>query len=466
MAKKDFLNDVNSKVENESFAQEKFEKIKPDLTKYYIFAAVAVVAIVAVYIFMNRKTEIPDFAGWTETEVATWASQNNMVLSVQSEYDLSTADTVLSQNPEVGAELKSGSSIALVISLGADPDELITLPEFDSSWTKTDIVTWLKENQIDSYTFSTEVNDNVISSSFLSYSIPSSTEAAFTRSDEIEFVTAISSDSETVTMVDFSSYTEDQIRIWASENSLTVSISYQFSTLYAQNKVISQSIDTDTDVSKNSNFSVVISKGEAIKLVDFNDYNPTDAQTWATENGIKVTIYYEYNSSLSKDELIWQDVSASTVLEAGDEVKLFYSLGTTVSLSSYEGKTLSDFQAAIDILNDKRANITITTSYQYDNSIAINKIVSQTPTDTNIALGSTINVVVSKGALISVPNFSSYITAGDVSKTYNDINTACKDLNCRISMNDVSGDTITVSQSVASGTLQSAADWIDISISY
>lgn len=470
---KQFLREVNeTQTINESFQKEKFEKIKPDLTKYYIMSAVVLISIIFMYFIVNQKSIMVDMTGWTLTDAQSWASKNDMQLIATSVYDLEEVDTVLSQSVEANTKIAKDTTINIEVSLGADPDELIELPTFDDEWTKTEIVSWLKEMQIDDYTFTTEQTSTLESNLFIEYQIEVDV-SQFTRSDAITFVITSNSSSDPVTLVDFSNYSKAQIDEWAEDNNVKIKYTYAYSDSVQSDKVIDQSIDADEEVDQQETVTVTISLGEAVKIVDFTNYNQTDAKSWASENSINLTISTAYSNTVAKGVPIYQDIVKNTLVQQGTKLNIIYSLGSQIGIGSYQNKALTDLQAYVETQNGLSAGLSLNVSYQYSNVVSINQIISHSPVNTSLSIGKAIDVIVSLGRLVSVPDFNSLLDEPEminVQIVYNRIlelsNSQDNPINSRIQMIDGESDVISITQSVASGTMISNADIVDIVLTY
>lgn len=468
---KQFLSEVNESQEvNESFQKEKFEKIKPDLTKYYILVGLVFISIISLYFILNQKVQVTNMVGWSVTDAQSWASNNELTLVATSEYSLETEDTIISQSIEAGENVSKKSTINIVVSLGADPDELIVIPDFDETWTKASILSWLKEEQISDYTFTTQLTNTGDSNYFVEYSLDVDKDS-FKRSDSISFVVTSNTSSSPVTVVDFSNYSKDQIDEWAEDNNIKISYIYEYSSSIQEDKVIDQSVEAEEEIDQNSTIKITLSLGESVKIVDFSSYNQTDAKAWATENGINLTIETQYNNSVMKGVAIYQDLVKNSIVAKNTKLKIIYSLGSSLTLGSYVNKPLTELVSYIDSQNTLNASLKLNVTYQYSNSVSINQIISHSPVNTNLSIGETIDVIVSLGRLVSVPDFSSVLNNSEsIQNLYNAVLELCNEssnpINGRISLIDKEGDERSIVQSVSAGTLISNADFVDIVIYY
>lgn len=115
-------------------------------------------------------------------------------------------------------------------------------------------------------------------------------------------------------------------------------------------------------------------------------------------------------------------------------------------------------QAYVDAQNALGAGLTVNVSTSYSSTIALNKIISQSAMDTKVALGSSINLIVSLGDLSVVPDLLALNTSSPDTtalEMYDLVSAACtsSDVICQIVFTDDDaqlGDVL--SQSLAAGT--------------
>lgn len=433
-----FLNSINEAEEskNESFQKEKFVAIKKDYTKLYISAAVAVVAIIASFFFLNQKVDVTNMVGWSLSDANNWASSNTVQLVVHEIYDEAEANTVISQNVLEGESVAQKSSIEVEVSLGFDPKAIITLPNFDESWTKTQVLTWLEENGIENFTFVNVEDETKLSGTVLSVTTPESI-SDYLREQAIEFTVTILPAEVEIVVLDFLNYTVAQIDAWASENEISVRYIEGYSDTTASGKVLSQSIVSGEIMNPDEALTITLSKGPAIKIIDFTNVNATQASTWAKDNLIDLTIVNEYSSQTAKDVAIYQSIGKDQIVEQGTDLTMFYSLGNEITVASYVGQAITTLQSFVDTQNQMKAYLSINVSYSYSASVAVNKIISQSVRDAKVGIGSTIDVIVSLGNLVTVPDFTSLSTSSAIG-TYNAVTAQCttSKLTCQILFTD------------------------------
>ena len=211
--------------------------------------------------------------------------------------------TILTQSIEAGNEIKAKSTITVEVSLGYDPNEVISLPMFDDAWTKTKIIAWLNENQLENFTLVYEETLDKEPNLYLSHVLPETTNE-FLRSHQIEFtLTALPVEAE-ITVVDFLNFSTAQIDAWAKDNEIIVKYNFAYSDTVQANKVLRQSVSAGTILNPKDSILVTLSQGPAIKVVDFTSYDESAASAWAKENSIDLTTIKEYSSNVAKDVAI------------------------------------------------------------------------------------------------------------------------------------------------------------------
>ena len=155
--KKDYLSQLATEIDGkkpESFKEEKLEKIERPRLQLNP-KVVILIAGLAWFVLFRAKIEMPDFVGLTKAEVTAWIRQQGIKSSgvlMKEEYSFEFDENViLSQSVEPGKKVKEDAKLTFVVSLGADPDELVDFPEDVLSMTRQDINDWVDENKLEKY---------------------------------------------------------------------------------------------------------------------------------------------------------------------------------------------------------------------------------------------------------------------------------------------------------------------------
>jgi len=470
---KEFLNEINEKEanQNESFQKEKFEKIKPDRSKYIVLALVLIALIVASIFFMNPKVTLEQLVGMDISDAKTWAFNNDVQLIQKDIYAPMESGTILTQSIEAGNEIKAKSTITVEVSLGYDPNEVINLPMFDDTWTKTKIIAWLNENQLENFTLVYEETLDKEPNLYLSHTLPETTNK-FLRSHQIEFtLTALPVEAE-ITVVDFLNFSTAQIDAWAKDNEILVKYNFAYSDTVQTNKVLRQSLSAGTIINPKDSILVTLSQGPAIKVIDFTSYDESAASAWAKENSIDLTTIKEYSSNVAKDVAIYQSLAKDSIVKTGENLIIYYSLGAEITIPSYVNQAFTNLQNFVETQNKNKAQLVLNVKYSHSSDVAKNKIIAQSIVDARTPIGSTIDVVVSLGDLVIVPSLTddptTYVGGSrSALQAYEIVMQACKsaDIVCQIIFEDNDEKIgMVYSQSIQSGTQVSDSTVVEVVI--
>ena len=216
---------------------------------------------------------------------------------------------------------------------------------------------------------------------------------------------------------DMTGWDKSRVQLWAEENDVLLEIDDEFSDEIAPNIVISQNPLAGDTIKKGAFLEVAISKGAdpsvKVKLPDFYKMSKSQAETWAKENHMtKLRITTEESKTITIGKLINFSINDNSVI--GQEVRrdspiyLVYSNGNGIS-----GKvTVPDFktmtlQEATDFAREN--NFILEIIHRFDTSIPKDGIISQSVEPNKVINTSdSIELIVSKGKEIYMPNFYNY----------------------------------------------------------
>lgn len=161
-------------------------------------------------------------------------------------------------------------------------------------------------------------------------------------------------------------------------------------------KVISQSVEYGTEVDEGTQITLVISLGPAdFDMPDVTGKDIDEARSTISSRGVTVTVSYESSSSVAKNKVISQSVSAGTKVKKGDSVNLTVSSGaiSTITVPDVVGQSQSSAVSALESAGLKASIVE-----NYHSSVAKGKVISQSPSaGTSQAKNTTITLYVSKG---------------------------------------------------------------------
>ncbi len=223
-------------------------------------------------------------------------------------------------------------------------------------------------------------------------------------------ITVIVSLGEAEKVPDFSGMNAGKVLQWGSDNGIRIQITEAFSKYFTLGAVISQSVKMGSEIVEDQAITVQISLGEPVIVSDFSAQTKEEASAWAKQSGATITLVESYHSSIPKGQLIQQNLSKGTQIQAGDEIKLYFSLGR-VDVANYIGKTKLDLLAWQTEVNSKGATITLKFKESTGAKGTFGKVIAQSSIDNQANTDAVIEVTVSKGAVVMVPDF------GDLSET-------------------------------------------------
>jgi beta-lactam-binding protein with PASTA domain len=190
--------------------------------------------------------------------------------------------------------------------------------------------------------------------------------------------------------------------ITAVDNLTVGTVTYDYSDTVAADLVISQNPAAYTAVPIGSSVDLVISLGqpEVPNVVGMTEPNAIAAIT-AVDNLTVGAVTYEYSDTVAAGLVISQNPIGGTIVSVGSSVDLVVSLGPQTTVPNVVGMTEADANSAIS-----DANLVVgTITYEYSDTIAAGNVISQDPVGgTIVPMGTAVDIVVSLGEAVVVPN--------------------------------------------------------------
>ncbi len=416
MEEKNNFQEENLDLDLEKFdfdeEEEEFEdeyEFKPRKRPTRLIAGIATVAVVilAIWFFFLRGNAVtPDMANWSRYEVDNWGSSNNVEITYLYEYSETSENYVISQSVPSGTKVKNGLEITVTISEGLDPNELIEVIDIENS-TSSELESWIDQNGLRNVELKYAYNPLVPENHVVSFEFKTGSQTNFLRKDAltIEISRGASTNEDKVTLPDLVEMTLNEALAWGENNSITINVTYTFSEYTLADKIISQDTEEGTKVSDSDIISILVSKGPQIVVPDFSDYTIARVQKWALENNITVEILNEYSGQVEAGYFIMQNLSKDEIISVKDSITVTYSLGK-IDIYSYVGQQMLVMKNALDLLNLNGANITYNFEYLFSPSFPDGVIIDHSFKNTEMSPGSIMNVIVSKGNAVFVPDYS------------------------------------------------------------
>ncbi len=373
----------------------------------YIGCAVAAIVLLAlIFFFTGRGTSVQALEGWTLSEVEMWANENKVMLRVEEEYsDAVDSGDVIVQSPAAGERISGSDFLTVTVSRGPDLSVMVPVPDI-MNMSMSEVEAWAAENFMTTVRITTQNSETVPSGKAISFTINDNT----VTSDEVRrdtpfyviFSKGVGSGT-AVKVPNFLTLSVDEAQAFATENEIILTISEEFSDTVSKGNIISQSVKADETVYTGDEIVLKVSKGKEVLVPNFASLSRELAAAKAAQLGI-TTIVEEKYSTLAKDTLISQSMAAGALYGEDDIIVLVYSSGNKFVVPSFVGQNESDVRAWIEPLNENGAKITVSTTYT-ENTASYGTVLSQDKIDYTIGIDGNIQLVVSKGMPVIVPNF-------------------------------------------------------------
>ncbi|MDD3186991.1 MAG: PASTA domain-containing protein [Bacilli bacterium] len=204
---------------------------------------------------------------------------------------------------------------------------------------------------------------------------------------------------------------------WASLNNIVIEQSYEYSDNVPEFGIISQNVIPGTPLKEVTTVKLVISLGpnydKSVIIPDLSGMTLDDLLETKNELFLNnVVINYEINSEFPKNTIISQSIKGQYTRNT--KITFTLSLGSeTTPVEMIDLKNMTLFDATLWL---KENGINYKLTYEFDENINRNYIISQdTLEGTTVDSNSTVNLIVSKGKSIIVPNLLS-MTSDEVVK--------------------------------------------------
>lgn len=378
-----------------------------------IYGTIAVVLFLVISFgiyYLINQVQVPDYINKPLSELKTWASRNNIALETETVFSLDVSkDYIIEMDPLANSNIQKGSILRVIVSNGADPDELISVPDFTGN-SYGQIQEWLSTNKINNLRINYENNEEIPVNEYVRivFNDKSITSENYTRKDYglIYISNGPVVYEKNIEVPDWTTIDTNVgvAQAWGLDKGVEVIIKPVNSSTVAKDVVINQSISPKTMIAKNSTITVTVSLGQIVKVPDFSKISKEEARTVTLTNAIVRYIeMYQPKTGATYGSYIWQDVKAGTNINQGSTtmltVTVYYSLGQPY-LSSLVGSSESVIPSTIYALNQDAANFTYETKV-VANSAVRGSIISMSPSNQYVNPGQHIIFEISDGSLQS-----------------------------------------------------------------
>jgi len=336
---------------------------KRKLAKWGIIGGVAIlIAVLGFFgLRMARAVEVMDFTGQNWNQATQWGLQHGVTVQRNDAYNLEFDEgNIFAQNIEAGTSVQRGSVIILDVSQGADPSEVLTLPDFEAM-TTGQVQTWRTQMRATgAVQVREEHSDAIEAGRFITLEYPPSVDLDhFTRRDSLTVI--MSSGPRIFTMPNFVGRTQTDVEQWAEENDIQVTFEERAEEEAELGIVLAQNIEPRARFSNDDDVIITISAGEAVIIPNFALLSQEDV---ADLEGIVVQRRDRLNPNVAFGRLISQSIPAGTeIIGVVPKVTLVYSLGRPF-MASLIGQTENILpQHFFEEFTARGANITYAIRY-------------------------------------------------------------------------------------------------------
>lgn len=379
---------------------------KKQQKKYAIIAAISVLALAVIGFTYYQLThvKVPDFKAKEVASVRTWGNDEGVKIDVKQEYNFETEiNFVISQSVAADKKIRKGKTLEIVSSLGPDPEEKISLPDF-SKMDKTAAAEWVSENKAENVTIIENYDNKLKKGAYIKQEFANKDlkPENYMRKDRLMIYFSKGKEvfEKNIDVLEFKGKAVADVEEWAKKNEVKLKLVKDFSQTVADGIVISQEIAKGQKISKDEEFIVHISKGKAIEVPDYSQYTMDEASS--LDSGVSAVIKGMYSETVPYGQFISQSVEAGKQYNETDKipsVKVVYSEGRPYMRdlrgSTNEGELAKLF---FDEFESKGANIYYQI-YYVDSAEPKGQVVEMSTYGQFIYMGTTVSIGISLGNL-------------------------------------------------------------------
>ncbi|MCL2384129.1 MAG: PASTA domain-containing protein [Oscillospiraceae bacterium] len=355
---------------HETDVDQTFHKRK--VIRYVIIAATVIIVTLIVFIgmWLNNRVAVRDFVGTSIEEVRTWALQNRIELDIRQEFSLEEDENIIiAQDIEPNSRMSRGSILTITVSRGADPEELVVIPDFEEM-TYAQIRAWIGNYRLLNTTIQFEFNAEIERNEFIRAEFRDTAVEAdnFRRRDRLVIYVSRGEEvaERNITVPDFVGTSRSEVESWANERGVIIAVQEAGSQTIMAEHVISQSIPAGERVARGDTVTIVVSLGRGVTIPNFNNITRDEA-TMAGGGELAVTVRIRYHDTIPYGRLISQSVASGTVLFRDAAVEVIYSAGRP-HIGALVGRSESEIPAYFFAFTAKGANITYEVHYVYSDT--------------------------------------------------------------------------------------------------
>lgn len=353
--------------------------------------------------YQMTHVKVPDFEGKELSEVREWTTENGVKLQVEQKYDFDKEVNVIIRQSVKNKKIKKGKKLVVDASLGADPEESVSLPDFKSMKVDT-AKNWISEQKADNLAVIEEYSDKVPAGDYLKFELTNKDvqPEKYKRKDKgkLYFSKGKEVFKKDISMPDFAGKSKEEATEWAKKNDITLKVDEIDSEKVENGKIISQSIGKDTKVAKKESMAITVSLGKALVVPDFSQFNAEEAESKA--NGLQVQVKQLFSDAVPYGRFISQSVEIGKKYTEKAEkpmIQVVYSSGKPYIKDLRDSTLEGDLQKIFyDEYQSKGANISYQV-YYIDSNVTKGTVVKMSQYNEFVLVDSVIQIGISKGNL-------------------------------------------------------------------
>ena len=393
--------------------------LKSEFNKVYIFLSIMILLFLSFYLVTDinlvslpKEEVIASYYNKDLKELKDFADKNNINLVIEYEYsDEVETGKIIRIDTEGIIYVKDIKQIIVTISDGPNYDKLLIVPSMIGR-NLDDLIEFIDKNFMNNVTINFEISDTDKDTI-----ISQDKNGEIRRNSDITFVISLGSEiSDTVTMENLVGMKLFDAELWLKRNGIKYEIKYEFSDK-SKNEVLSQSTNKDEEINiKDTNITITVSAGVAIKIPDFKTMTVDEATSWIINNKLKVEFNEIYDENIETGKIIEQSIKENELVKENTLINLTISKGQIIM---DEFKSISDFR---DWAN--KYNVKYNETYDYSNNISKGEAISYSYNKGDIIdPDGVVYVKISLGKAVYIPSF--------VGKSKNDAQNTCNSLGIR-----------------------------------
>ncbi|CAG9620408.1 PASTA domain-containing protein [Sutcliffiella rhizosphaerae] len=373
--------------------------------KQMMIAAGSAIALILIFFIYYQLVHVKmeDFVDKPVSEARTWVAENGLEMELTQEFSNEYGENqIISQSVPAKDKVRKGKTVQFVSSKGADPDDIIPLPDF-SLLNQGEIENWIEENHAKNLKVVYEFSDKIDNGEFIRMEIRDSNIKAeeYKRKDSAAVYLSKGKEvfEKNIAVPDFTNKTKDEVEQWAKTNMIEMEYEEEDSNTIEANLIISQSIKADEKIAKMDQMKVKVSLGKATIIPNFSELTPDEA---SEQSGFLLSVKQRFHADVSYGKLISQSIEAGTKLTNQEDtaVTVVYSLGRPY-LRDYRGQLDGDLPRLFyEDYHSKGANVNYIVKY-VDSPEIKGTVVDMSAFNQFIAMTYTVEVHVSNNVYTS-----------------------------------------------------------------